>query len=249
MSKPQTTLIIPGTGLGGNAKTMSLVAIADYLRVKGQKITPIDCDTDNEGGLRSFGHWFGHKANKLNLRDIEDCDSLLTQASAAGGYVLADFPANARGDISEWLRTLATPKTLQGLRIKMIAVGAITPALGSAQSVAHWMEMLGTRATYMITLNQTQTERVAKPLEVTFKEWFAWAKANGLDLPTIEIPNLPDHMKHALLRIGKLPSIALKDPSIGDSSLQFRLQIWIEHVHSQLDSTGLFVPEESLATK
>ena len=111
--------------------------------------------------------------------------------------------------------------------------------------------MLGERATYLITLSRTQFERKVKPAEVTFSEWFDWANANGKkDIPTVDIPHLHDHIKVELLKLGKLPSLALKDSAI-DIVNRMQIQNWIRRVNAQLDVTGLFMPEnaEVLAAK
>lgn len=252
MTKASTTLLIPGTGLGGAGKTMSLAVTANYLRDRGHKMALIDCDRENEGGLRSFSHWFGGKTNLLDLRDRDDCDRLLRQASSSGcPYVLCDFPANSRGDISDWLDDVATPDLLCDLGLKVIAIGAITPAPGSSAAVVSWMQMLGHRATYLITLSRTQFERKVKPVEVAFSEWFDWINASGQkDIPIVEIPHLRDHLKLAILKLGKLPSLALKDTAI-DLVDRSQIQKWIKRINAQLDASGMFIPEnaESLAAK
>lgn len=252
MIKPSTTLLIPGTGLGGAGKTMSLAVTANYLRDRGHKMALIDCDRENEGGLRSFSHWFGGKTNALDLRDRDDCDQLLRQAAASEfPYVLCDFPANSRGDISDWLDDVATPDLLSDLGLRVIALGAITPNPGAAAAVVKWMHMLGDRATYLITLCRTQFDRKVKPAEVAFSEWFDWANASGQkDILFVEIPHLRDVLKRSILKIGKLPSLAAKDSSI-DTVDRKQIEKWIQRINAQLDSTGLFVPEnaEALAVK
>jgi CobQ/CobB/MinD/ParA family nucleotide binding protein len=239
------TLILTCGGRGGTGKTTSMVAFADMLQAKGQKFAVIDCDTENANKISSFSHWFGGKANALDLRDVADCDRLLQQTSTAGvPFVLADLPANSSADLSDWLVEVATPKTLRALNINMIAIGAVSASPGSPASIAHWMSVLGDRASYVITLNRTQFERRVRPRETTFAEWFSWLQQNGDKVPlaTIEIPHLHEHTKLALLSLGKLPSRAVKDPQL-DVLARFRIETWIERVHAQLEATGLFGPQ------
>jgi hypothetical protein len=219
--------------------------IADYLSAKGQKFALIDCDTESAGTPASFSHWFGGKTNMLDLRDVADLDTLLRQSANSGvGYVLADLPANSGGDITDWLHTVATPKTIQSLGLRIIAVGAVNPSAGSGESVAQWMDTLGTRATYLVTLNRTQFERKPKPVEKTFAAWFNWIESQVKKpaFQTVEIPHLHEHTMLALTALAKLPCKAIKDPAL-DVILRFRLETWTERVHSQLDATGLFIAQ------
>src|ERR1700680_747957 len=201
--KIHTTLIWPGCELGGTAKTTSLIVHANYLRDRGYKMALFDCDASKVGDISSFSHWFGGKVNTLDLRDTEDCDKLLRQASTAGvPYCLVDLPANSGSDIRELLNEVATNKTLNRLGLRLIAVGCVSNSPGSTDSVARWMEMMGDRAGWIITLNRIQYERTVRALEVTFSEWFKWIKASGQEgaFPTVEIPHIPEHTKKEMLR-------------------------------------------------
>lgn len=239
MSTPTTLVLVCG-GRGGVGKTTSLMLIADYLSVKGQKFALIDCDTENAGTPASFSHWFNGKTNKLDLREVADLDTLLRQSAGAGvPYVLADLPANATGDIADWLENVATPKAIESLGLRIIAVGAVNPSVGSGDSVLQWMDTLGSRATYLVTLNRTQYERKVKPLENTFASWFSSSKKAKSAYQTVEIPHLHEHTMLALTALAKLPSKAIKDRAL-DPILGFRIQGWIDRVHSQLDASGLF---------
>lgn len=247
--KPHTTIIWPGCDLGGTAKTTSLIVHANYLRDRGYKMALFDCDASKLGDISSFAHSFGGKVNTLDLRDVEDCDKLLRQASTAGvPYCLVDLPANSGSEISELLNEVATVKTLNRLGLRLIAVGCISNSPGSTDSVARWMEMMGRdRAQWIITLNRIQYERRVRPIEVAFPEWFKWLKASGQEdvFPTVEVPHIPEHTKKELLRIGKLPSLAAQDSSI-DIIARDRIENWVDRINAQLDASGLYVPEEEL---
>jgi len=241
----QTTLVIPCTDDGGVGKTTDLVLIADYLKAKDQKMALFDCDTANAGKPSSFAHWFGGKANQLDLRDEADLDTLLSQSAGSGvGWALADLPANSSGDIAHWLKTVATPKAIERLGLRIIAVGALNPTLGSCESVVQSMEMLGSRATYLIALNRTQYDRKIKNAETVFPVWFRWLESypNKSAIQTIDVPHLQVRTMETLIAAAQLPSKTAKDPSL-DPVMRIRVENWLEEVHSQLDTTGLFTPK------
>lgn len=238
----QTTLIIPCTDDGGVGKTTNLVLISDYLKSKDQKLALFDCDTSNFGKPSCFSHWFGGKTNKLDLRDEGDLDSLLSQSAGSGAaWAIADLPANSSGDIVNWLKTVATPKAIERLGLRIIAVGAINPTLGSCESVVQSMQMLGSRASYLITLNRTQYDRKIKTPEIVFPVWFRWLETlgNKAAFHTIDVPHLHVRTMETLIEAAQLPSKTAKEPSL-DPVMQIRIENWLEEVHSQLDATGLF---------
>jgi hypothetical protein len=241
----QTTLVIPCTDDGGVGKTTDLVLIADYLKAKDQKLALFDCDISSAGKASSFAHWFGGQANHLDLRDEADLDSLLSRSAGCGvGWAIADLPANSSGDIADWLKTVATPKAIERLCLRIIAVGALNPTLGSCESVVQSMEMLGSRATYLIALNRTQYDRKIKSAETVFPLWFQWLKSyeNKSVLHTIDVPHLQVRTIETLQAAGQLPSKTAKDPAL-DPVMRIRIENWLEEVHSQLDATGLFTPK------
>jgi hypothetical protein len=245
----QTTLVIPCTDDGGVGKTTDLVLIADYLKSKDQKLALFDCDTANAGKPSSFAHWFGGKANQLDLRDEADLDTLLSQSASSGvGWALADLPANSSGDIANWLKTVATPRAIECLGLRIIAVGALNPTLGSCESVVQSMEMLGPRATYLIALNRTQYDRKIKSAETVFPVWFRWLKSyeNKSAIQTIDVPHLQVRTMETLQAAAQLPSKTAKDPSL-DPVMRIRIENWIEEVHSQLDATALFTAKNTEA--
>jgi hypothetical protein len=239
--KPETTLILTAGGRGGSAKTTSLALIADCLVTKGRSFSVVDCDLENAGTPSAFGNWFGGKANQLDLRDPEACDTLLRQSSQSGTeFVLCDLPANSSGDLIDWLETVATPELIQALGLRLITVCAVSPAAGAAESAAHWMATLGERSTYLVTLSRIGFERKPKATEVTFEAWFQWIKDNPPETPfqTVEIPHLHLPTMTALIAMQKLPSKVIKDPGL-DLIVRGRIQSWVRPVHAQLEKTGL----------
>ena len=243
-------------GRGGNGKTTTLVAIADYLASKGIKQTLIDCDTENAGQPTCFSHWLEGKGNTLNLRLPDDRDRLLTDSAECGSqFVLADLPANSTGDISRWLQEVATVELIRELGLNIIAIGLVTPELGGARSVVQWVRTLGDRARYLVALNRIDYEIVPGPVEKVFAEWFEGAlpdlvpKVVSSDrIQTIEIPNMEAHGMDALRSLGKLPSKAvLKDSPLHLLHKQ-RIKTWRDRIFTQLDATGLFTAKDTKET-
>lgn len=193
-----TTLLLTLGGRGGTGKTLCLVAIADYLRCKGSKLVAIDCDTENAGKLSSFSHWFNRRAHALNLRNLSDCDKLLKSSATSGvPFVLADLPANSSADISDWWKDVATPDVLNELGLTIIGVGSVTASHGAAESVVEWISSLGESISYLVVLNRISFERVPRPKEEAFSDWFL-VKTDGLELQTIEIGHLHSPTMDAL---------------------------------------------------
>lgn len=235
----KTQLVISMGGRGGVGKTVTLVAIADYLQSKGHRFICTDCDTENSGKVTSFAHWFKETVVCLNLRDISDCDKLLEGAANSGiPYVLADLPANASGDVAAWWKSTAGPETLSELGIGVIAVGVVTPARGSAESVCEWIDTLGPHVRYLVALNRLGFERVPSPREVAFHHWFS-LDTSHLPVQTFEIPHLHDPAMQEMTMVGKLPSKVTKGTEMFVLPRQ-RIKQWRDQVHSQLDAIGFF---------
>jgi len=240
----QTTICLSLGGRGGVGKTLSLVAIADYLRTNNYKIAAVDCDTENAGKSSCFAHWFGGKAACLNLRNPFDCDKLLeSSASSDSPYVLADLPANSSGDVAAWFQDVATPETIHAMGLNIIAVGAVAPHPGAAESVVDWMSALGNRATYLVVLNRIAFEAAPRPREDAFHDWFL-VRETGMPVQTIEMPYLQSHAMEALVKLGKLPSTSIKAADLPILVRQ-RVKTWRDKIHSQLDSTALFNHKDS----
>ncbi len=246
----KTQLILTMGGKGGVGKTLALVAIADYLQSKNHKLVLLDCDTENAQQPTCFNHWLGGKAVTLNLRHPLDRDRLLSDSAGSGAqFVLADLPGNSTGDLAVWLQDVATLDLIQELGMSVIAVGAATPEAGSAGSVVKWITTLGDRATYLVILNRKETEVAPLPVQRTFAEWFDVAVPMLVPgvipkekLYTVEMPNMEFHAMEALRKLGKLPSKALKAPEL-HALIKKRIKTWRDRIFPQLDSTGLFIPE------
>jgi hypothetical protein len=251
--KPKTTIIMTCGGKGGVGKTTVLVAVIDYLRSRGHASTAMDCDTENAKQVTCFAHWLGGKENLLNLRDATDRDRLLTDSAAAGvPYVLCDLPANATGDIATWLQDVATADLIAEMGLELLAVGVVTPAVGSARSVVQWINTLGDRASYLVALNRLEYEPVPRPAERVFAEWFEFAlpmldgKVPPERIHTIDVPNMEAHGMQALVQLGKLPSKAIQDPTLHLLHKK-RVKTWRDKIYAELDKTGLFAPAQQPA--
>jgi hypothetical protein len=243
----QTTIIHPAGGKGGVGKSCVMAALADCLRSKRYKITLVDCDTENAGQPASFGHWCGGHQLDLNLRVPGDRDRLLTDASQSGAdYVLVDFPSNASGDLSKWLRDVATARTIQDMNLRLITVCVVTPDPSSAQSAVKWITTMGDRASYLVALNRIDYEAVDTPTRQLFADWFETAVPDLIPsvvsadrVKTFEVGNLEEHRMQAMTRLGKLPSKALEDKNL---NLLHRsgIRIWRDGIFASLDATGWF---------
>jgi hypothetical protein len=248
----KTNLVLTMGGKGGEGKTSALVAITDFLQSKAYKLVLVDCDTENAAQPTCFNHWVGGKAVTLNLRHPLDRDRLLSDSASSGAqFVLADLPGNSTGDLSQWLQDVATLDIIQELGLNVIAVGAVTPATGSASSVAKWIATLGDRATYLVVLNRKDHEAAPKPLQEAFADWFDFAVPKLVPsvvpqnkLYSVELPNMEFHAMEALRKLGKLPAKALKDPQV-HVLIKKRIRTWRERIFPQLEATGLFVPDNA----
>jgi hypothetical protein len=96
---------------------------------------------------------------------------------------------------------------------------------------------------YLIALNRLLFERVATPQREAFSDWFL-IEAKGVPLHTFEIPHLHGPAMEALTRLGKLPSKAIKGSEL-PVLVRSRVKRWRDQIHSQLDSTGLFLAENT----
>ena len=136
--KPQahrSTLIIPSSEKGGIGKTLTCVALANYLRDQGQKVACFDFDTGNQGDTGCLAHWFGGNVNLLSLRVWEHRDRLLIDAVDSGAdYIVADLPANSIADLETWLESVATAELINDMGLRLIAVPVITPESSTAKS-------------------------------------------------------------------------------------------------------------------
>ena len=94
-----------------------------------------------------------------------------------------------------------------------------------------------------MALNRLLKERVEGPVQEAFEDWFS-VDTKGIPLQTFEIPHLYDAAMEALIRSGKLPSKAAKGTELF-VLMRSRVKAWIERIHSQLDTLGIFNPEKA----
>jgi hypothetical protein len=237
-SNIKTQLIMVQGGLGGVGKTVTMVAIADYLQTKGLRFVCSDCDQENAGKLRSFAHWFNGKAVPLNLRDTSDCDKLLEgSANSNSPFVLADLPSNSSADIVKYWKGIVTPEILQELNLSILSIGVVTPARSSSDSVCEWIDTLGSNVQYLIALNRLGFEFSPAPKEKAFKHWLSL----DTKYPHFEIPHLRDEEMERMTEIGQLPSKAFKNTELFVLPRQ-RIKQWRDAIHSQLDALNIFQP-------
>jgi hypothetical protein len=244
------TLIAPTGGKGGVGKTLACVQLTDYLKNKGYQVAAIDCDAENVNVGGSFTHWLGGNATAMNLRSAKDRDRLLEDSASCGAqFVVADLPGNSSGDLTEWLRRVATIKALEMLQLNVIALGCVTHEAESAASVAKWVTALGDRAHYLIVLNRKGLEVVTEPLEETFREWYRTVQpflvpgvVRAERVHVVEMTHVPAHVMEQLKAQGKLPTYAIKETKLPVLS-RIQAQSWRDEFHDQLDQTGLFAKE------
>ena len=91
-------------------------------------------------------------AVSVNLRSVEDCDSLLGGV-AEWPVTVADLPANACGDFFAWWEAVVTPETLAALNLELFGVGVIAPEARSVASVIEWAARLQDSMKFIIALN------------------------------------------------------------------------------------------------
>jgi CobQ/CobB/MinD/ParA nucleotide binding domain len=244
-STTRTQLVMVQGGLGGVGKTVTMVAIADYLQTKGLKFACADCDMENQGKLRSFGHWFNGKTAQLDLRDTGDCDKLLEGSANAGSpFVLADLPSNSSGDIVKYWKDIVTREVLNELNLSILSVGVVTTARGSAESVCQWIDALGSNVQYLIALNRLSFEFTPAPKEKAFSHWFTL----GAKYPHIDIPHLRSQEMESMTELGLLPSKALKSSQLLILPRQ-RIKHWRDAIHSQLEALNIFASPTAVAAE
>ena len=252
MSKPttksvKTTLVVSASDRGGDGKTTGLVLVADYLATAGHTFSPVDCDMGNCDTPAGFSHWFNSPVTRYDLRSIDDCDMLLTQAAQSGlGFVLADFPANSSTDLVEWLEQSASPGVLTELGLRLIAACPVDQSSGAPESAAAWMAAFGERAEYLIMLNRKGYERKSKanPTDTAFSAWKKCVERGVITRPfkTVEIGSLHAASMEALIGLRELPHKAIRNPKM-PILYRDRIQRWSRDVHNQLAKTGLFGPD------
>jgi hypothetical protein len=246
------TLIIPSSEKGGIGKTLTCVALANYLRDQGNKVACFDYDTGNQGDTGCLAHWCNGNVNLLSLRVWEHRDRLLVDAAESGAdYVVADFPANSIADLETWLESVATPELIDEMGLGIIAVPVVTPESSTAKSAVRWISKLQNRATYLVALNHIDYEPIPTPSETLFKHWHAVALPLLADviakdrISTFEIPFMEPHGMEAMTKLGKWPSIALASNEL-HLLHRSRVKNWTKKIAEGLDATGLFTRQEQL---
>ena len=250
----RSTLIIPSSEKGGIGKTLTCVALANYLRDMGHKVACFDFDTGNQGDTGCLAHWCSGNANVLSLRNWEHRDRLLTDAVDSGAdYIVADLPANSIADLGTWFDNVATAELISEIGLRLIAVPVITPESSTAKSAVKWISQLRDRATYLVALNRIDYEPEPTRSENLFKHWHG--VGISLLVPGIvskdriasfEIPFMEPHGMQAMTKLGKWPSIALASSEL-NLLHRSRVKTWTKKIAADLDATGLFARQEQLS--
>ncbi len=240
------TLIITLGGKGGVGKTLALTTLADYLTSTGRAFVALDCDCENSGKASAFSSVVP-EAGRPNLRNIADCDRLLTTASEAeSGLTLADFPANASGDFIDWFEQIADPETLSALDIRIVGIGVISPEAATFASVAEWAAKLQNRVSYVVVKNHRSAQRVPKSASELFPEYHATETGRkfrkSFSPHEVELRGLFEGSMTAFLRASQLPS-----EIDGQSKIPIldrtRIRTWIKRTHEEwapvVESLGL----------
>lgn len=235
------TLIFTLGGKGGVGKTLTLTTAADYLVSKQIGFAAYDCDTENAGKDSAFSAAIP-TAGRPNLRNLQDCDKLLTAAAEGEDDVtLADLPANASGDFLEWWDQVVSSDTLEALNLRLVGVGVITPEPGTLASVIQWGARMRDNCNYVISMNQRVDQRVKVTKEQLFPEYYSItgrefaeaAKAREVEIPALS----PVAMSH-LIKSHQLPGEAAANANIPLLD-RARIRTWRELVLTNWDSSGL----------
>lgn len=174
-------------------------------------------------------------AVSVNLRSVEDCDSLLGGV-AEWPVTVADLPANACGDFFAWWEAVVTPETLAALNLELFGVGVIAPEARSVASVIEWAARLQDSMKFIIALNHCGSQRVSRERKKVFVECFSSSVGRHfretLRPSEVEIPPLYAGFMPALARARALPSFEAEDRSVPllDRS---RIKAWAGAVHHQ----------------
>jgi hypothetical protein len=137
---------------------------------------------------------------------------------------------------------VATPDVLNELGLTIIGVGTVTASHGAAESVVEWMSSLGESISYLVILNRISFERVPRPKEEAFPDWFL-VNTHGLYLQILEIGHLHSPTMDALVRLAKLPSKAIEGTELFVLDRQ-RVKSWRDRIHAQLDDLRIFRAQE-----
>jgi hypothetical protein len=242
----KTTLVVSASDRGGDGKTTGMVLIANYLAETGRQFVPIDCDMGNCDTPAGFSNWFPKPVTRLDLRSVDDCDTLLQHSSESGlEFVLADLPANSSTDLVDWIEETASAHTLKRLGLRILAVCPVDQSSGAPESAAAWMTAFGERAEYLVMLNRKTFSRKSKarPGDDEFRAWNQWLERGGITAPfkTVKIGHLHEATMSALIDLHELPHKAVHNPEF-DIVYSGRVQDWYKNVHDQLAETGLFTP-------
>ena len=208
MTKTKHKLVFATGGKGGVGKTTALLSLLDAISAAGLTAAVVDADRENAkaGGLADHV-----TATTIDLRDKVSCDKLLTLASE-NSLTVCDLPANAGGDFLEWFSLASDPAVLSELDLSLYAVGVVNPTAASVASVLKWAETLQDAARYVVALNRRTEERVAKPLEDVFSDYFkspTGKKFRATASPIeVEIPGLYEFASKAWAKVGGLASEA-----------------------------------------
>ena len=213
MKKTKHKLVFATGGKGGVGKTTALLSLLDALSAAGLTAAVVDADRENAkaGGLADHV-----AATTVDLRDKVSCDKLLTLA-AGNSLTVCDLPANAGGDFLEWFSLASDPAVLSELDLSLYAVGVVNPTAASVASVLKWAESLQDAASYVIALNRRSEERVSKPLEDVFSDYFkspSGKKFRAASPIEVEIPGLYEFAAKAWAKVGGLASEAAENAAI-----------------------------------
>ena len=227
-------------GKGGVGKSICAALLADYFARAERAFAAYDCDEENRGKAAAIGSGLP-SAMAVNLRSVEDCDSLLIGASEWPVSVV-DLPANAGADFFGWRESVANPETLAALNVELFGVGVIAPEPGAVASVIEWAARLQDCMKFIIALNHRGSQQVAQDRENVFAEYFASNTGRRfretLRPAEFEIPHLYVGSMLALARARLLPSFAGEDRSVPLLD-RCRIKAWAEKVHHQLEAVLL----------
>lgn len=218
------------TGKGGVGKSTAMASLANTFTVDGVPYVGIDCDIENSGKPGAF-HRSVPGCILTNPRSTEDLDAMLRAAAESDAeHIICDLPANASGDFLPWVSEILSPEFLDDIGIRFIAVGVVTPEPASVASVLEWQGKLHGIATPLVVLNRREVERVERPIQDVFAEWFRRVPRKSAPVE-IEMPALYGPAAAKLQSAGVLPS-AFRAASSADMFDARRIAAWGEKMRA-----------------
>jgi MinD-like ATPase involved in chromosome partitioning or flagellar assembly len=139
-------------GKGGVGKTGVVVALAEWFQANEIPVTLLDLDTENKA-RGSLKHFFDGTVTKVDVHTPAGLDAFVDHLDGGAPIILADMGAGAGQVAADWFDSMYEDVMATGVRFT--AVGIVTPAPASVESVLAWAKRLQDRVEYVIVENAT----------------------------------------------------------------------------------------------